>query len=307
MKKINFASTLTNSTTYAGEELESFILKAFTQSKFVESLPAQNIVTDIKYKTKIGKIDGSDLVQVGENCTFNDSGTVVVSEAVLEPKPFFINIQMCYEDLEPIFNTLNSGSLNEQELSANFSAALTDLLVSKMNYTTQNVFINGVYNATGTTALTQFDGIDKQILSGTTVTGATLSASNIIASLSKLVAVLPEDVLEAEDLSIYMSRKTLQLYFDALAALASLTPQDTMKPNYMGIPIITVPTIAADKMYCLQTSNIYVGVGALDEFSALQIIDMKPLGQGNNVRMILQGKCDVKLGWASEAAKFDAA
>ena len=106
---------------------------------------------------------------------------------------------------------------------------------------------------------------------------------------------------------MYLSRKTLQKYFDALAALASLTPLDTMTPNYMGIPIVTVPTIAADKMYAIQKSNIFVGVGALDEFSALQIIDMKPLGQGNSVRLILQGKADVKLGWEAEAAKFEAA
>lgn len=306
MGKFNFASTLTNSTSYNGEQLASYILKAFTKSKFVESIPAQNIISDIKFKSKIGKIDGSNLVQVGENCTFNDSGTVVVSESVLEPKPFFINVQMCYEDLEPIFNSLNSGALNQQELSAEFSTALSELMVSKMNYTAQSVFINGVYVATGTTPLTQFTGIDAQITTNI-VTGATLTASNIIASLSALVTALPEDVLEADDLSIYMSRKTLQKYFNALTALASLTPLDTVTPNYMGIPIITVPTVNADKMYILQTSNIFVGVGALDEFSSLQVIDMKPLGQGNNVRMILQGKSDVKLGWESEAAKFDAA
>lgn len=305
-KKLNFASTLTNSTTYSGEESESFILKAFTASKFVGSLPAQNIISDIQYKQKIGKVDGSNLVQVGENCTFNDSGTVVVSEAILEPKPFFINVQMCYEDLEPIYNTLNTGALNEQELSNAFRDALVELFVSKMNYTTQDVFINGVYVSTGTTALSQFNGIDAQITTNV-VTGATITKSNIISHLSLLVGALPEDVLEAGDLSIYMSRKTLQKYFDALAALASLTPQDTMQPNYMGIPIITVPTIASDKMYALQTSNIFVGVGAMDEFSAVDVIDMKPLGQGNNVRVILQGKCDVKLGWEAEAAKFDAA
>lgn len=306
MKNFKFASTLTNSTTYAGEQLEAYILKAFTKSKFVESLPAQNVISNIFFKTKIGKLDGSNLVQVGENCTFNDSGTIVASEAVLEPKPFFINVQLCYEDLEPIYNTLNNGSLNEQQLQAGFATALTELMISKMNYTTQDVFINGVYVATGTTALSQFDGIDHQITTNV-ATGATITSSNIIAALSALVAKVPEDVLEQEDLTIYMSRKTLQLYFDALAKLASLTPQDTMSPNFMGIPIVTVPTIAADKMYAIQKSNIFVGVGGMTDFESIQIIDMKPLGQGNNVRLILQGKADVKLGWEAEAAKFDAA
>ena len=304
MKKFNFASTLTNSTTYAGENLEAWILKAFTRSKFVESLPAQQIIDNIIYKTKVSKLSGSDLVQVGENCTFNDSGTIVASEIVLQPKPFFINIQLCYEDLEPIFNTLNSGSLTEQELKDSFADALAEVLTDKMNESTQDVFVNGVYDATGTTALTQFDGIDTQIGTGTTVTGATLTTANIIASLSSLVVAVPENVLESENLTIYMNRKTLQLYFNALAALAALTPQDTMNPTYMGIPIVTVPTIKANRMYCLETSNIFVGVGKSDEHTNLQIVDMRPLGQGNNVRLIMQGKVDCKLGWATEAAKY---
>jgi len=306
MKKENFVETITNSTTYSGEQLESYILKCFTKSKFVESLPAQNIISNIVYKTKIGKLDGSDLVQCGDACQFSDGGSLVASEVVLEPKPFFINKELCYSDLEPIFNSLNTGAISREELSAQFSSALADLLVSKMNYAVQDVFINGVYSSGGTGCTDMFSGIDAQITTNV-ATGATLSKSNIIASLSALVAKVPECVLENDDLTIYMSRKTLQLYFDALAALASLTPLDTMKPNYMGIPIVTVPTIASDKMYIIQTSNIYVGVGALDEFSSLEIINMRPLGQGNNVRLILQGKADCKIAWEAEAAKFDAA
>lgn len=298
MEKLKFLTTITNSTTYDGEMLESYILKCFTKSKFVESLPAQNIISDIRFKTKIGKLDGSNLVQCGDNCAFDDGGTLTASEAILEPQPFWINKEICYADLEPIFNSLNTGALSREELSASFATALTDLLVSKMNYATQDAFINGVSGQTGCT--NQFSGIDAQITTNA-VTGHT---SAIITSLATLVNAVPECVLENDDLTIYMSRKNLQLYFNALAALASLTPLDTMKPNYMGIPIVTVPTIAATKMYCLQTSNIFVGVGALDEFTALQIIDMKPLGQGNSVRLILQGKADVKLGWEAEAAKI---
>lgn len=298
LKKIDFLTTITNSTTYNGETLESYLIKCFTKSKFVESLPAQNIISDIVLQTKIGKLDGSNLVQCGDNCSFTDGGTLVASEAILHPMPFWINKEICYKDLEPIFNSLNTGALSKEELSASFATALTDLLVSKMNYATQDAFVNGATGSTGCT--NQFSGIDSQITTNV-VTGHT---ANIITSLGTLVNAVPECVLENDDLTIYMNRKTLQLYFNALAALASLTPQDTMSPNFMGIPIVTVPTIASTKMYCLQTSNIFVGVGALDEFSALQIIDMKPLGQGNSVRLILQGKADVKIGWENEAAKI---
>lgn len=287
-KTFNFASTLTNSTSYDGEQLESYILKAFTKSKFVESLPAQNIIQDIQFKKKVGRLDGSNLVQTGSTCAFNDSGTIVVSEKELYPLPYFINVQLCYEDLEAIYNSLNTGALNEEELSASFSAALTELMVSKMNANMQAVYINKLDSLITTHALT----------------GDTPSASTIVSIFSQMVQAIPEDVLENENLTFYMNKKTLQLYYDYLATLAKLTPQDVMTPNYMGIKIVTIPTIATGKIYLLETGNIYIGVGALDEFSSLQIIDMKPLGQGNNVRLILQGKGDLVVGWEEEAVKY---
>ena len=287
-KTFNFASTLTNSTSYDGEQLESYILKAFTKSKFVESLPAQNIIQDIQFKKKVGRLDGSNLVQTGSTCAFNDSGTIVVSEKELYPLPYFINVQLCYEDLEAIYNSLNTGALNQEELSASFSAALTELMVSKMNANMQAVYINKLDSLITTHALT----------------GDTPSASTIVSIFSQMVQAIPEDVLENENLTFYMNKKTLQLYYDYLATLAKLTPQDVMTPNYMGIKIVTIPTIATVKIYLLETGNIYIGVGALDEFSSLQIIDMKPLGQGNNVRLILQGKGDLVVGWEEEAVKY---
>lgn len=287
-KTFNFASTLTNSTSYDGEQLESYILKAFTKSKFVESLPAQNIIQDIQFKKKVGRLDGSNLVQTGSTCAFNDSGTIVVSEKELYPLPYFINVQLCYEDLEAIYNSLNTGALNQEELSASFSAALTELMVSKMNSNMQSVYINKLDSLITTHALT----------------GDTPSASTIVSIFSQMVQAIPEDVLENENLTFYMNKKTLQLYYDYLATLAKLTPQDVMTPNYMGIKIVTIPTIATGKIYLLETGNIYIGVGALDEFSSLQIIDMKPLGQGNNVRLILQGKGDLVVGWEEEAVKY---
>jgi len=287
-KTFNFASTLTNSTSYDGEQLESYILKAFTKSKFVESLPAQNIIQDIQFKKKVGRLDGSNLVQTGSTCTFNDSGTIVVSEKELYPLPYFINVQLCYEDLEAIYNSLNTGALNQEELSASFTTALSELMVSKMNANMQAVYINKLDSLITTHALT----------------GDTPSATTIVSIFSQMVQAIPEDVLENENLTSYMNKKTLQLYYDYLATLAKLTPQDVMTPNYMGIKIVTIPTIATGKIYLLETGNIYIGVGALDEFSSLQIIDMKPLGQGNNVRLILQGKGDLVVGWEEEAVKY---
>lgn len=301
-KEFKFASTLTNNTTYDGEQLESYILKSFTENKTVGVVPTQNVIDDIKEKEKIGKIDGSSLVQTGENCSFNDSGTITISENELEPKDFFINISLCYEDLRPIYNTLNSGSLNDQELATEFSNALADMMVSKMNQSWEDA----VWNATGGTGSTLydvFDGIDDQITTNS-VSGATLTSSNIISALNSLVAELPNDVLEKEDLTIFMNQKTLNLYFDALFALGIITPQGATAATYKGYPIVAISKIKDNKMYAFEASNLYFGVGSIGDFESLQILDQKQTTGDNAVRLILQGRGDVSIGWESEAAKY---
>jgi len=303
-KKFNFASTLTNSTTYDGEQLESYILKSFTDNKTVGSVPAQNVITDIFEKEKVGKLDGSNLVQVGENCSFNDSGTVTVSEGTLEPKDFFINIQLCYEDLRPIYNTLNTGALNEQELAAGFANSMAEMLQSKFNEAWENVVWNGV-EGTGGTVTEAFTGIDAQITTNAK-TGATLTASNIIAHLSTLIAALPNDVLDKGDLTIYMNQKSLNMYFDALFALGIMTPQGATAATYKGYPIVAISKISNGKIYAMQTSNLYFGIGSMTDFEALQILDQKKVTGDNAVRLILQGRGDVLVGWESEAAKMTA-
>ena len=301
-KKFNFASTLTNSTTWDGPQLEAYILKSFTDNKTVNSVPAQNVITDIFEKEKVGKLDGSDLVQVGENCTFNDSGTVTVSEGTLEPKDFFINLQLCYEDLRPIYNTLNTGALNEQELAAGFADSMREMMISKFNQSWENVVWNGT-GGTGSTVLDQFVGVDAQITTHS-VSGATLTAANIIAALSSLIAALPNDVLDKEDLTIYMNQKTLNLYYDALFALGIITPQGATAATYKGYPIVAISKISDNKMYAMEISNLYFGVGSMTDFEALQILDQKKITGDNAVRLILQGRGDVLVGWESEAAKY---
>lgn len=305
MGKFNFASTLTINTTYTGEQTESYILKSFTENKTVASVPSQNIIDNIKYQEKIGKLDGSNLVQVGENCTFNDSGSVTISQAILSPKPFFINLQLCYEDLETIYNSVNSGDLNEQELSSEFSTALTELMVSKMNENWEDA----VWNATGGTGSTiydQFTGISAQITTNvTTVSGSSApTKSNIISHIDTLVGDLPSDVLEKENLTIYMNQKNALKYKQAIQALGIITPQGDTALTYNGWNIVTISKIKDSEMYAFETSNLYFGVGALDNFSDVSILDQKKTTGDNSVRLKLQGKGDVKLGWESEAAKI---
>jgi len=105
-------------------------------------------------------------------------------------------------------------------------------------------------------------------------------------------------------LVIWMNNKSVLYYKQALMALGINTPAEAQLTTYDGIQIKTIGRIADNKMYAFIPSNLAIGVGAMDNFSQLQVLDMRTRTGDNDVRMILQGKVDVKLIYEAEASSL---
>lgn len=302
MKKLDFATTLTETQSYIGELALPYVTAAFMKNRTVDS--GIKVVEDIVKYAYVAKLAGSNLVQHGTHCDFAPSGTITAGEVKLEPCEFFIDIEICYEDLESLWNGLNSGNLNTQDAGADFNAALQKVLIDAMNQDFETKIWNETSN-TGGTACDNFKGIDSQIVTNR-VTGTTgLTKSNIVAAVDALVLKLPSVVLEdLSGLKIYMNPKTAMLYKQALMGLGLNTPAEAQLTTYDGIPIYQVVKIADNRIYAIQPQNIVLGVGAMDNFSQLVIKDMRESTLDNKFRMKLQGKADVKLIYEAEAAKW---
>lgn len=297
MKKLDFATTLSETQSYIGDLALPYITAAFMKNRTVDS--GIRVVDDIILYAYVAKLAGSNLVQVGESCDFNASGTITASEVKLEPCTLHVDVELCYKDLEALWNGLNSGNLNTQDAGADFQQALAKVLIDAMNQD----FENKIWNFTGTTACT-ITGISSQITNA--VTGASaLTKSNIVAAVDALVAKLPSTILEdVSGLKIYMNPKMLLYYKQALMALGINTPVDSPAATYDGIPIYTVVKIADNELFAIRPDNIVLGVGAMDNFSQLVIKDMRESTLDNKVRMKLQGKADIKVIYPAEAAKW---
>lgn len=301
MRKLDFATTLTDSQSYIGEQALNYILGAFLKNKTADA--GVTIVQDIKQSAYVAKLSGSSLVQVGDNCSFSASGTLVAGEVQLTPKTMFINVELCYNDLEALWNAVDSANANTQDLTADFNAALVAVLQDAMNNAFEDAIWNGV-SGNGSTNLLLFNGIDAQITTHA-LTGTTFTKSNIVGYVDSLIAALPEAVLEQSDkLVIWMNNKSLLYYKQALMALGFNTPADMMPTTYDGIKIQSIGKIADNKIYAFIPSNVAIGVGAMDNFSQLQILDMRQTTGDNSVRMKLQGKVDVKVIYESECASL---
>ena len=302
MKKLDFATTLNETQSYIGEAALPYVTAAFMKNKTVDS--GIKVVDDIIKYAYVAKLAGSNLVQVGSHCSFSPSGTITAGEVKLTPCEFFIDIELCYEDLENLWNGLNSGNLNTQDAGADFNAALQNVLIDAMN----QGFETAIWTADGATGHTwceDFTGITNQIVTNVVTGASALTKSNIVAAIDALVLKLPSTVLEdLSMLKLYMNPKTAMAYKQALMALGINTPAEAQLTTYDGIPIYQVVKIADNTIVAIQPQNIVLGVSAMDNFSQLIVKDMRESTLDNKVRMKLQGKADVKVIYEAEAAKW---
>lgn len=300
MRKLDFSTTLTETQSYIGEQALQYVLAAFLKNKTADA--GATIVQDIKQSAFVAKLSGTNLVQVGSNCSFSASGTLTAGEVELKPQEMFINVELCYKDLEALWNAVDSANQSTQSLTADFNNALKGVLIDAMNNAFEDAIWNGV-SGNGSTNLLLFDGISAQITSHA-LTGSTFTKANIVGFIDSLIGALPEAVLEnPKDLKIFMNNKSALLYQQALMSLGFNTPADAMPKTYDGFEIYTIGKIAANKAYAMQASNIAIGLSAMDNFSQLQILDMRDKTGDNTIRMKLQGKVAVKLIYEAEAAK----
>jgi hypothetical protein len=297
-QKIDFATTLNETQSYIGELAIPYVTEAFTKNKTVDS--GVRIVEDIVKYEYVAKLSGSGLVQTGQSCDFNPDGTITATEVKLAPCTFHIDIELCYKDLEALWNGISSGNLNTQDAGADFQSALQKVLIDAMHVD----FEDKLWNFTGSTTGCSITGLTGQITN--IVSGVTgLTSGNIVAAVDALTLALPNNILEdVTGLKIYMNPKTALKYKQALMKLGLNTPADMPPQTYGGLSIYVISQIKDNVMVAIQPQNIVVGVGAADNFTQLIIKDMRESTLDNKVRMKIQGNADFKVIYPAEAAMW---
>jgi hypothetical protein len=77
--------------------------------------------------------------------------------------------------------------------------------------------------------------------------------------------------------------------------------------TYDGVKINVIGKIKDNAMYAFNPDNLAIGVGAMDNFSSVSVLDMRQHTLDNSIRAAIQGKVDVKLIYEAEAAKLGTA
>jgi len=291
------ATTTSITTTYAGEFAGKYISAALLSGK---TLAEGNIsvVPNVKYKQVMKKVATDGIVKDG-TCDFTDTSTLTLTERILQPEEFQVNLELCKKDFRSDWEAVQMGYSAFDNLPPKFSdfliAHVADKVAQKME---QNIW-------TGTNATAgEFDGFITTLGADgdvNDVTGTASTSANVIEELAKIADAIPTAVYGAEDLAIYLPSNMYRNYIRALGGFgasglgaAGTNAQGTQWYNmgnslsFDGIQVVNAPGLSDNDAVAAQKSNLFFGTGLMSDQNEVKVIDMADLDGSQNVRVVMR-------------------
>jgi hypothetical protein len=309
------ATTTSISTTYAGEFAKDYISAALLSGKTLNE-SAISIKPNVKYKEVIKKVATDANIIKDASCDFTDTGAVTLTERILQPEEFQVNLELCKKDFRSDWEAIQMGISAFDQLPPSFADFLIAHVVGKVAEKTEQNIWGGVNANAG-----EFDGFTVLMAADSDVNDAAngsetaFSSSNISTLLANTVDAIPSAVYGKEDLTIYVPTVAYQAYIRHLGGYgangvgaAGIGSQGSLWFNngnalsYEGIKIQLAPGMPSNHIVAGEASNLYFGTGLLSDLNEVKVIDMQDLDGSQNVRVVLRFTAGVQYGIGSDLA-----
>jgi hypothetical protein len=307
------ALTITGST-YAGEFAGKYIAAALLSAPTLEK-GGLTIHPNVKFKQVIQRVATGNIV-ANASCDFSDSTTVTLTERVLAPEEFQVNLQLCALTLGASWQAAEMGYSAYNSIPKTFEDFVLAHVAEKVASSMETTIWQGTNATAG-----QFDGIQTQISadanlpSAQEVGGTTVTASNVIAQLGLIVDAIPARLYGVEDLKLYVSQNIYKAYVRALGGFgasglgaAGVNAQGTNQVLgdvfFDGIPVFMANGLSNNVAIATPTSNLHFATGLLNEMNEARVIDMRPIDGSQNFRVVLRFTADAKYGFAEDVVTY---
>jgi len=309
------ATTTSITTTYAGEFAGKYISAALLSSPTLEQGNIE-IKPNVKYKEVIKKVATDSNVIKDASCDFTDTATITLTERILQPEEFQVNLELCKQDFVSDWEAVQMGYSAFDNLPPKFSDFLIGHvagLVAEKNE--QNIWSGVTANAGEFDGFTTLMAADADVNDAANGSETSFTSSNIVTLLENVVDALPSAVYGKEDLNIYVPTAAWQAYIRHLGGFAangvggagtdSRGAQWYNMGNALsfdGIKLVLAPGMPSDHIVAGQKSNLYFGTGLLSDHQEVKILDMADLDGSQNVRVVMRFTGGVQYGIGSDLA-----
>jgi len=322
LKNVNLGTTTNITTTYAGEFAGEYIAAALLSASTIDD-GGLSVKPNIAYKEVIKKLATGNLVSPA-SCDFDPNSSVTLTERIIQPTELQVNLQLCKKDFVNDWEAQQMGFGMGKTLPPKFADFMIAHVAAEVAQSTEFNIWRG---DTAAASNNSYDGFEKLIAASVAAgdvpagqsvaaVGGGLSATNIIAELSKVVDAIPGALYGKEDLYIYIPSSAAKFYVQALGGFAAaglgangVNNQGTQWWNngslsVNGVKIFVCPGMSDDKMYAAQRSNLYFGTGLLNNMNEVKVLDMQDLDGSQNVRFIMRFTAGVQFGIASDLVSY---
>jgi hypothetical protein len=266
---------------------------------------------NVKFKSVIQRIAVDSIVN-DASCDFATSGTVALTERILEPKELQVNLSLCKQEFVDSWQALQLGFSAFDTIPATFTDFLVSYCGGKVAEATEQSIWNGNSSTNG-----QFQGIYNELSSSVVAGGVnapvtssisgSITSANVLSALNAVVDAIPATIYGKEDLYIYIPTNVAKAYQQALAGGAQgangYNNQLNVgeKPmNFNGIELALCPGLNASQIVAAQKSNLFFGTGLMSDYNEVKVLDMADLDGSQNFRVILRYTADTVFGLGNE-------
>ncbi len=305
------ATTTSITTTYAGEFAGEYISAALLSGVTIDN-GGITVKPNVKFKEVIKKLATDGIVKDG-TCDFADTSTITLTERIIEPETFQVNLELCKADFRSDWDAIQMGYSAFDNLPASFADFLISHAQAKVAQKIEQNIWGGVNANEG-----EFDGIvtlataDADVID---VVGTTITAGNVIDELGKVVDAIPSALYGSEDLHLYVAQNVYRAYVRALGGFAANgvgangvggqgTNQAMGDLMFDGVKVFVANGLSNNYIVAAEKSNLFFGTGILNDANEVKVLDMADLDGSQNVRVIMRFTASVQYGIGSDIVLY---
>ena len=310
------ATTTTITTTYAGEKAAGYVAAALLSANTIEN-GGITVKPNVKFKEVLKRVSTDDILK-NEICDFTATSTLTLSEKILQPETFQVNLQLCKADFRSDWDAIEMGYSAFDELPKSFADFLIGHVAAKVAAKTETNIWSGINANEG-----EFDGFQSLLTADAelpaaqklTAVGGGVDALNVVAELGSIVDALPTRLYGEEGLTLYVSSNIYRAYVRSLGGFganglgsAGVNAQGNNQAfgdlMFDGIPLFMCNGMSDNTSILTVKDNLFFGTSLLSNMQEVKVLDMSDLDGSQNVRVIMRMTAGVQYAFAGDVVTY---
>ena len=307
------ATTTNISSSYAGEAAAGFLAAALLEGNTIAKGGIE-VLQNIKYKEVMQKLATDANVIKNGTCDFTPTGQVDITERILTPEEFQVNLEFCTQKWLDSWEAISMGYSAYNNPPKDFTAYIMGHVAKMVSASTETNIWEGVNATEG-----QFDGFVPLALADSSVldvaSHAAVTSANVVEKLGDIVDLIPSTLYGKDDMHIYISQNIARAYVRALGGFAATNSGVDAKSHmwygdqaltFDGVKLFVANGMNDNTAMATQKSNLFFGTGLLNDQNSARLLDMSDLDGSQNFRVIMRYTAGIQYAIGSEIVLYHA-